>query len=301
MASLSSYYPQPVVAGTTAGTYAEGDDSRIEGAVQSGGAAGGGLSGTYPNPTLAPVISAGSSVARSVADRFASISNVLDFGADPTGATDSHLAIQRAIAHAAGHPIHGQDVMNKFLPANTETTLASGTPYTFDFGAKTFPQLFYVDSCIHTVYFPAGVYRISRPIVIGPYTKLLGEYGNRGSIISPMIGEKGKFNCIESWFIWLNRTQCENNIPWQLGGGYDNGISIKCLSIVNNYEDLYSVPPVRQDKNAWYRLPLFNSGSGSTFGATANATSGDNFFTASGSGHQYWVGAKIKFTNHATE
>lgn len=34
MASLSAYYPQPVVAGTTAGTYAEGNDSRIVNATQ---------------------------------------------------------------------------------------------------------------------------------------------------------------------------------------------------------------------------------------------------------------------------
>jgi hypothetical protein len=34
MASLSAYYPLPVVAGTTAGTYAEGNDSRIAGAAQ---------------------------------------------------------------------------------------------------------------------------------------------------------------------------------------------------------------------------------------------------------------------------
>lgn len=34
MAFLSSFYPQPVVAGTTAGTYAEGNDSRIVGAAQ---------------------------------------------------------------------------------------------------------------------------------------------------------------------------------------------------------------------------------------------------------------------------
>ena len=33
MAFLSSFYPQPVVAGTTAGTYAEGNDSRITGAA----------------------------------------------------------------------------------------------------------------------------------------------------------------------------------------------------------------------------------------------------------------------------
>jgi hypothetical protein len=30
MAFLSSFYPQPVVAGTTAGTYAEGDDAAFK-------------------------------------------------------------------------------------------------------------------------------------------------------------------------------------------------------------------------------------------------------------------------------
>jgi hypothetical protein len=40
MASLSAYYPLPVVAGTTAGTYAEGDDSRIVGAASKAWPAG---------------------------------------------------------------------------------------------------------------------------------------------------------------------------------------------------------------------------------------------------------------------
>ena len=30
MAFLSSYYPQPILAGTTAGTYAEGDDAAFK-------------------------------------------------------------------------------------------------------------------------------------------------------------------------------------------------------------------------------------------------------------------------------
>lgn len=37
MALLSAFYPQPVVAGTTTGTYAAGDDSRITGAAQKVG------------------------------------------------------------------------------------------------------------------------------------------------------------------------------------------------------------------------------------------------------------------------
>lgn len=38
MAFLSAFYPQPVVAGTTAGTYAAGNDSRITGAAPKVGA-----------------------------------------------------------------------------------------------------------------------------------------------------------------------------------------------------------------------------------------------------------------------
>lgn len=47
--------PAAPAVGTTAGTYAAGNDSRITGALQSGAAAGGDLSGTLPNPTVAKV------------------------------------------------------------------------------------------------------------------------------------------------------------------------------------------------------------------------------------------------------
>lgn len=75
MALLSSFYPQPVVKGTTAGTFAEGNDSRITGAIQAS-ALGAGV-----------VTSTGSSASRSLANRFADVVNVKDFGAAGDGKT----------------------------------------------------------------------------------------------------------------------------------------------------------------------------------------------------------------------
>jgi hypothetical protein len=91
MASLSSYYPQPVIAGTTAGTYAEGDDSRIS---QLGAGS--------------EVTSTGSTTARSLANRFADIVNVRDFGAVGDGVVNDGPAIRSAASEAltSGKPLY---------------------------------------------------------------------------------------------------------------------------------------------------------------------------------------------------
>jgi len=89
MASLSAYYPLPVVAGTTAGTYAEGNDSRIVGALPAATAGSG------------SVLASGSTTSRTLSDRFGEVFHVDDYGAvgdwNGTTGTDDTAAIQAAI------------------------------------------------------------------------------------------------------------------------------------------------------------------------------------------------------------
>jgi hypothetical protein len=131
MASLSAYYPLPVVAGTTAGTYAEGNDERIEGAAQKAsnlsdlvsastartnlglGAAAllnlGTTAGTVAEGDKVAQLGAGSTVRvlpsnastveRSLRDRFAETVNVKDFGAVGDGVADDTAAINAAAAY----------------------------------------------------------------------------------------------------------------------------------------------------------------------------------------------------------
>jgi hypothetical protein len=56
------------------------------------------VSGELQKPASFSVTSTGSTTARSLADRFSEVVNVLDFGADPTGTSDSTAAILLAVA-----------------------------------------------------------------------------------------------------------------------------------------------------------------------------------------------------------
>ena len=72
------------------------------------------------NISSGTAIATGSTTARSLANRFADVVNVLDFGADNTGATDCVAAINAAIAFAKSK---GGGVI--FFPAGTYTVTAT--------------------------------------------------------------------------------------------------------------------------------------------------------------------------------
>ncbi|MGF7229609.1 MAG: glycosyl hydrolase family 28-related protein [Candidatus Saccharibacteria bacterium] len=137
--------------GTTAGTVAAGDDSRITSALQSGTAAGGDLSGTYPNPAVAKVhgvavtgtpavgsvlTATGTSAATWQANTSSNITtvNVMNYGAVGDGTTDDTAAIKTAINTAVA------------------TAQSNGT--------------FYAE-----VYFPPATYLLSSPLTKGGATK----------------------------------------------------------------------------------------------------------------------------------
>ena len=286
MAFLSSFYPQPVVAGTSEGTYAEGDDSRITGAIQSGGAAGGGLSGTYPNPTLAPVISSGSITARSVADRFTDqFVNVLDFGADPTGATDSWLAIQRAILAASNDA--------EFYPnAATMTEADTTAPFT------NWPQVPILRSRKGRkwVYLPRGTYRITQSIGTYELTKICGD-GIATKILKAGAGDFPAFEDLHHWVArmypdWPNWSQSN---PWWLSTPFSHGAMFRDFSIESEQPWNGSSAAT----TSWFRFPIW--GDASENGNPCQAIAGSNTVTPTMTELALFAGDKIKFRGLPTE
>lgn len=123
MSFLSSFYPQPVVAGTTEGTFAEGNDARIVGALPAATAGTG------------SVLASGSTTARTLSDRFADAVNVKDFGAVGDGVADDAPAIRDAVAYAVanGKAVYFPKANYRFATTTTgatELTTTSGVGIT---------------------------------------------------------------------------------------------------------------------------------------------------------------------------
>jgi len=278
MAFLSSFYPQPVVAGTTEGTFAEGNDSRISQL---------GAGSTVEIPYTS------SEDARSISERFSDqFVNVLDFGADPTGVEDSSLAIQRAIKYSVSTGAQ-KELARTYTYEDTVGSL----------GNPSFPILYGPagnQQDTQTVFIPSGTYKLTRPLVITNGVSIVGDWKSGFSTL--LLDVSGDYNAIESVGVWSKREQSGKDgtdFIWEyydVNGDYIARSQIRNIAINVNWPYSLSQPHPRLNTEtySWYPA-VFN-----TAFTTCTGTSGDTTVTLSNSSILLPVNTKIRFKNLPT-
>jgi len=233
------------------------------------------------------------------ADRFGDVVNVRDFGAAGNGIADDWLPIQRAIYAATNNSADAATLTDDLsIPANV----------IFKDGRPT-PKL-YSGQGHRAVFFPWGVYRITKPIIIGHGTTLIGTRSQRATIIVDPSHTGAAIEDIASWHertYWDQQPYNVINPAAQFGhfDAYAAGMTIEGLAIkghsnmnVGTYTDPNAVG-MRVSGYDWKRYPVFGS-----HVTTAVGSAGSTTVTLSHSFREP-IGPRLKqyvrFANHNTQ